>query len=120
VGKRKGRFPTLRNCRQDSNGTDGLCPQSSSCTWSSILSGFPDATISGAVVLKAGSGWSSFDGNVDGLTIGVNGSDTTYDFENLPATKRECMQGGWQSFGAFKSQGDCVSYVATGGRNQPG
>jgi hypothetical protein len=31
--------------------------------------------------LKAGSGWVTFDGNADALTIGVEGEDTTYDFE---------------------------------------
>jgi hypothetical protein len=31
----------------------------------------------------------------------------------------DCKSGGWQEFGVFKNQGDCVSYVATGGRNQP-
>lgn len=64
------------------------CPQSSPCTLPQILSYFPNAGIHatfGAVVLKAGSGWASFDGNVDELTIGIGGLDTTYDFEeNLP------------------------------------
>jgi hypothetical protein len=32
----------------------------------------------------------------------------------LPATKEECKNGGWRDFGStFKSQGDCVSFVAT-------
>ncbi|HEY7584618.1 MAG TPA: hypothetical protein VIB78_13490 [Acidimicrobiia bacterium] len=32
----------------------------------------------------------------------------------------DCKQGGWQDFsGVFKNQGDCVSYVVTGGRNLP-
>ncbi|MBM3218471.1 MAG: GAF domain-containing protein [Candidatus Rokubacteria bacterium] len=26
---------------------------------------------------------------------------------------------GWQTFGVFKNQGDCVSFVATGGKNKP-
>lgn len=39
----------------------------------------------------------------------------------LPTTKADCMQGGWQSFfGAFKNQGDCVSFIATDGKNPPG
>jgi len=101
------------------NGTNGLCPQSAPCTWASILSSFPDATISGAVVFKAGSGWSSFDGNVDAFTIGVGGNDTTYDFENGPTSKVDCVKGGWRSYGSFKNQGDCVSFVATGGKNPP-
>ena len=29
------------------------------------------------------------------------------------------MNGGWQAFG-FKNQGDCVSFVATHGKNEPG
>ena len=37
----------------------------------------------------------------------------------LPATKDECKNGGWQDFGVFKNQGDCVSFVATGGKNKP-
>jgi hypothetical protein len=37
----------------------------------------------------------------------------------LPTTKDECKDGGWQSFGVFKNQGDCVSFVATGGKNLP-
>jgi hypothetical protein len=37
----------------------------------------------------------------------------------LPTSKDQCKNGGWQSFGAFKNQGDCVSFVASGGRNQP-
>jgi len=30
-----------------------------------------------------------------------------------------CKKGGWQSYGVFKNQGDCVSYFATDGRNPP-
>jgi hypothetical protein len=37
----------------------------------------------------------------------------------LPTTKEQCKNGGWRSFGVFKNQGDCVSFVATNGRNQP-
>ncbi len=37
----------------------------------------------------------------------------------LPTTKDECKNGGWQSFDVFKNQGDCVSFVATGGTNPP-
>ncbi len=38
---------------------------------------------------------------------------------SLPTAKQQCMNGGWKAFSGFKNQGDCVSYVATGGRNQP-
>jgi len=37
----------------------------------------------------------------------------------LPTAKDDCKHGGWDSFGVFKNQGDCVSYVATGGKNLP-
>jgi hypothetical protein len=30
-----------------------------------------------------------------------------------------CKKGGWQSYGVFKNQGDCVSYFSTDGRNAP-
>jgi hypothetical protein len=38
----------------------------------------------------------------------------------LPTKKDECKNGGWQTYGVFKNQGDCVSFVATGGKNPPG
>jgi hypothetical protein len=38
----------------------------------------------------------------------------------LPTSKDQCKKGGWRSFGSvFKNQGDCVSFVATRGRNTP-
>ncbi|MES2213287.1 MAG: hypothetical protein V4473_00425 [Patescibacteria group bacterium] len=37
-----------------------------------------------------------------------------------PTSKDQCKKGGWMDFnGKFKNQGDCVSYVATDGRNAP-
>jgi hypothetical protein len=35
----------------------------------------------------------------------------------LPTTKDDCKNDGWERFGVFKNQGDCVSYVATKGKN---
>jgi hypothetical protein len=37
----------------------------------------------------------------------------------MPLTKDECKKDGWQAFGVFKNQGDCVSFVATNGANTP-
>lgn len=37
----------------------------------------------------------------------------------LPTEAGQCKKGGWLSFGVFKNQGDCVSYVATKGKNGP-
>src|SRR5215211_268563 len=36
-----------------------------------------------------------------------------------PTSKDQCRGGGWRNFGRFKNQGDCISFVATGGRNPP-
>jgi hypothetical protein len=37
-----------------------------------------------------------------------------------PTSKSQCRHGGWKVFGTmFKNQGDCVSFVATGGNNPP-
>jgi hypothetical protein len=62
------------------------CPQSNPCTWLQVLAFFPNggihSTQPGAIIFKAGSSWGTvFDGNVDAFTIGVNGVDTTYNFE---------------------------------------
>lgn len=60
------------------------CVQSTPCTWSQLLAAFPDVgvhAVYGAVVLKAGSGWANFRGNVDNITIGVDSVEATYDFE---------------------------------------
>jgi hypothetical protein len=40
-------------------------------------------------------------------------------FVPLPTSTEQCKQGGWQAFGVFKNQGDCVSFVSTGGKNSP-
>lgn len=37
----------------------------------------------------------------------------------LPTTTEQCFNGGWQTFKVFKNQGDCVSFVATKGKNLP-
>jgi hypothetical protein len=60
------------------------CVQATPCTWTQILAEFPNIGVHptfGAVVLKAGSGWTGFRGNVDSLSIGVDGIAMTYDFE---------------------------------------
>jgi hypothetical protein len=37
----------------------------------------------------------------------------------LPTSKAQCKKGGWRDFAVFKNQGDCVSFVATKGKNPP-
>ena len=38
---------------------------------------------------------------------------------DLPTTAEQCRDGGWERFGIFKNQGDCLSFVATDGGNPP-
>jgi hypothetical protein len=71
-----------------------------------------------------------------GLTFGTVGLPTTYTATveyngqtlretlavtcpRLPSSKDECKNGGWRSYGVFKNEGDCLSFVATGGKNPP-
>jgi hypothetical protein len=41
------------------------------------------------------------------------------DVQPFPTSKDECTNGGWKTYGVFKNQGDCVSFVASGGKNAP-
>ncbi len=51
---------------------------------------------------------------------GVASAAVTPPPSSEPTTVQECKQGGWKNFGElFKNQGDCVSFVVTGGRNLP-
>lgn len=36
-----------------------------------------------------------------------------------PTSKDQCKNNGWKTYGSFKNQGDCVSFVATNGKNAP-
>lgn len=98
---------------------NGVCPMVAPCTWDEVLTAFPDAQIrddAAPVGLKAGSGWGEFTGNVDGLTVSVNGIETTWDFgpaPTEPTTLQDCMSGGWEDYG-FRNQGQCVRFVSTG------
>ena len=47
------------------------------------------------------------------------GDITVVEAPPLPTSKDQCKNGGWRDFGVFKNQGDCVSFVATGGKNPP-
>jgi hypothetical protein len=51
----------------------------------------------------------------------VGGDLVVHDAPATPVSKDQCKNGGWRDFGSvFKNQGDCVSFVATGGKNPPG
>jgi hypothetical protein len=49
----------------------------------------------------------------------VLGDIVVIDAQPVPTTKDQCKNGGWRNFPGFKSQGDCVSFVATKGKNPP-
>jgi hypothetical protein len=40
--------------------------------------------------------------------------------EPPPTTADACRAGRWETYGIFTNQGDCVAFVATGGKNEPG
>ncbi len=92
-----------------------------------IKAAFPNAEVwneggfTGQLLIKSGHpGPNGLVNYVDAVVV----NDATYDFEAeaelvLPTSKDECKKNGWQSFGVFKNQGDCVSFVASKGRNLP-
>jgi hypothetical protein len=49
----------------------------------------------------------------------ISGDFVVVDAKPFPTTKAQCNNGGWKSYGVFKNQGQCVSFVATGGKNAP-
>ena len=49
----------------------------------------------------------------------LSGDLVVTDAQPLPTSKDQCKNGGWRNFPGFKNQGDCVSFVATKGKNQP-
>ena len=49
----------------------------------------------------------------------ITGGLVVTDAQALPS-KTLCLNGGWKTFGVFKNQGDCVSFVASGGKNSSG
>jgi hypothetical protein len=49
----------------------------------------------------------------------TSGDITVVDAQPFPTAKDQCKSGGWRSFPGFKSQGDCVSFVASGGKRPP-
>jgi hypothetical protein len=70
------------------------------------------------------------DNNADNCPANANPNQTDSDHDGagdacdatphgVPSNKDQCKKDGWMAYGLFKNQGDCVSYVATGGKNQP-
>jgi hypothetical protein len=74
--------------------------------------------IEGIPTSRPASDCSALTGSVSGGVF--NGDIVVVDAPPLPTSRDECRNGGWRAYGIFKSQGDCVSFVATGGKNPPG
>jgi hypothetical protein len=49
----------------------------------------------------------------------VTGDIVVHDAQPFPTSKDQCKNGGWRTYGVFKNQGDCVSFVASGGKSPP-
>jgi hypothetical protein len=82
-----------------------------------VVAGNPNA-----IVLGIGANVGSFNPGYDVGVDGIEFNDTTWNFEIPPpmtSTKDDCKNGGWETYGVFKNQGDCVSWIATGGRTPP-
>jgi hypothetical protein len=71
------------------------------------------------LTLAAGTGYQIGSSNDDTVTIADNDGTGTPPVGTMPTSKDQCKKDGWQTFGVFKNQGDCVSWVATAGKNPP-
>jgi hypothetical protein len=49
----------------------------------------------------------------------TSGDISISDAPNLPTSTSQCTSGGWRIYRVFSGAGDCVSFVATGGKNPP-
>lgn len=94
-------------------------------SWDQIKAANPDATVLGGVGVNQGSGNGGLVTNVDAFRF----ADVLADFERIkdadgdgiadttpPTSTDQCKQNGYKTFNnpAFKTQGDCVSFVNLG------
>jgi hypothetical protein len=59
------------------------------------------------------------DASFSGSGVNDLGDIVVVDARPLPTAKTQCKNGGWRTYGVFRNQGDCVSFVSTGGKNPP-
>jgi hypothetical protein len=93
-------------------GYPGNCDPCGAQTTGSSVS-IPDSSLDGEFDLSVDQGaqrWTVFHEHI---------LETSYPEGTSQLTTNQCKKGGWRTFGIFKNQGDCVSYVATGGENPP-
>lgn len=78
--------------RTNATGSNGLCPQSNPCTRAQLLAAFPNLGIHtdpvhGGLIFRLGGPIAGgFTGSVDKFVYGVNGVDTTFDFDPAQPT----------------------------------
>lgn len=111
---------------------DDACPQANPCTWNALIAAYPNIGVrsdaNAGIMLKAGSNWNGFNGNVDNLTVGITGGDTDiYDFEPEVQCTTLCYVdtatgndtfGGDSPTSAKKTIGAAMSAVSVGGTVQ--
>jgi hypothetical protein len=81
--------------------------------WNTSVAGFyADAGAAGVGVFRQDKNWAP------NGTVAIR-ITATAPLVGPPTTKEQCKDGGWKTFNSpsFKNQGDCVSFVATRGRN---
>jgi len=91
--------------------------------WSQVVADFGSDQVTGIQIVADG----AFAFPTTGQTVNIDNTQinsTLYTYEIPTATsKDQCKNGGWQNLSDgnghnFQNQGDCVSFVATGGKNQ--
>jgi hypothetical protein len=101
--------PTVANPDQVNSDTD---PQGDACD----ADDDDDGVLDGPDNCETTPNPDQADGDNDGI-------GTACDPTELPSNKNQCKNGGWESWydngATFKNQGDCVSFVASGGKNLP-
>jgi hypothetical protein len=70
------------------------------------------------ITINPATGLFTFVGSVSAASGGNSLGALAFRNRCLPTSKEQCKNGGWQNYGVFKNQGDCVSFVTTGGKNQ--
>ena len=96
------------------------------CSETSANTNLDSATTYQATIFTASGNYS--DEGASEVRAGIDAAGTAVFFNEsfssalpvlLPTSKDQCKHGGWRTFLQFKNQGDCVSFVASGGKNPP-
>ena len=105
----------------------GSTARSARFSGNSDIAFFDDITITSTPADTDNDGFPDDIDNCDGVPNDQTDNDgdgigMACDTSELPTSKDQCKNGGWQKWffadgKRFKNQGDCVSFVATGGKN---